>query len=321
MRVRAGLRRRGRELPGPVAPGEALARVSGVRVRLGGREVLAGVDMTVRAGEVLALVGPNGAGKSTLLSVLAGDLAPETGVGTDTGGGAGGRAKTGAGTETRSGAGDGAGTSGGAGAGHGVWIAGRLAGDWSAPELALRRAVLPQAATLAFPFPVVEVVRMGRAPWAGTAREERDEEVVAGAMAATEVAAFAGRPFPSLSGGERARVALARVLAQEAPLMLLDEPTAALDLRHQELVLRLCRERAAAGHAVVVVLHDLGLAAAYADRVAVLHDGRVAADGPPAEVLRDELLTGVYRQPVEVLAHPRTGAPLVLPRRDGPTTG
>ncbi|GAA3242785.1 hypothetical protein GCM10020256_66950 [Streptomyces thermocoprophilus] len=99
--------------------------------------------------------------------------------------------------------------------------------------------------------------------------------------------------------------------------MLLDEPTAALDLRHQELVLRVCRERARAGDAVVVVLHDLGLAAAHAHRVAVLRDGRLAAEGPPAEVFTDRLLTEVYDQPVEVLPHPRTGGILVTPRRDG----
>ncbi|MFD7320964.1 heme ABC transporter ATP-binding protein [Streptomyces sp. NPDC059875] len=270
------LTRRTRELPTPAEPGEAVAEARGLRVGLGGREVLRGVDTAVRAGEVLALVGPNGAGKSTLLAALAADLAPYGGE---------------------------------------VRICGRPAAGWSAPELALRRAVLPQAAALAFPFPVAEVVRMGRAPWAGTGREEEDEAAVAEAMAATEVAAFAARPFSALSGGERARVALARVLAQRTPLLLLDEPTAALDLRHQELVLRVCRERAAAGVAVVVVLHDLGLAAAHADRVGVLHDGRIAAEGPPAEVFEEELLSRVYRQPVEVLAHPRTGVPLVVPRR------
>ncbi|MGW6063162.1 heme ABC transporter ATP-binding protein [Streptomyces sp. NPDC055189] len=267
---------RGLAVPESFAPGDALAEASGLVVRLGGREVLSGVSVTARAGEVLALVGPNGAGKSTLLAALAADLAADEGV---------------------------------------VRVCGRGVAQWPARELALRRAVLPQAASLSFPFAVEDVVRMGRAPWAGTVLEEDDDRVVREAMDATEVVEFAARPFSALSGGERARVALARVLAQRAPLLLLDEPTAALDLRHQELVLRICRERAAAGDAVVVVLHDLGLAAAYADRVAVLRGGGVAAEGAPGEVFTGELLSEVYRQPVEVFPHPRTGAPLVTPVR------
>ncbi|WP_369379398.1 heme ABC transporter ATP-binding protein [Streptomyces sp. cg36] len=274
---------RRRTPPGAAVPGAVLAEARGVRVSLGGRAVLDGVSVAARAGQVLALVGPNGAGKSTLLGALAGDLAATAGE---------------------------------------VLVDGRPLADWSPGELALRRAVLPQSAALSFPFAVEEVVRMGRAPWAGVRtadgryREDADDEVVAAAMAATEVAAFAARPCAALSGGERARVALARVLAQRAPVLLLDEPTAALDLRHQELVLRLCRERAGAGDAVVVVLHDLGLAAAYADRVAVLCSGAVAAEGAPAEVFDPELLGRVYRQPVEVFPHPRTGVPLVVPERE-----
>ncbi|MFJ3668229.1 heme ABC transporter ATP-binding protein [Streptomyces sp. NPDC090106] len=262
--------------PAPARPGDVLAEAEGVRVRLGSREVLSGVSVAVRAGEVLALVGPNGAGKSTLLSVLAADLPASEGV---------------------------------------VRVHGRPAAQWSAPELALRRAVLPQSAGLSFPFSVEDVVRMGRAPWAAVGPDE-DDAVVAEAMRRTEVAEFAPRSFSALSGGEKARVALARVLAQRAPLLLLDEPTAALDLRHQELVLRVCRERARAGDAVVVVLHDLGLAAAYADRVAVLREGRVAADGTPAGVFEDRLLSEVYDQPVEVFPHPlRDGELLITPRR------
>ncbi|MFE6777906.1 heme ABC transporter ATP-binding protein [Streptomyces sp. NPDC057702] len=268
---------RARRLPSRPAPGDLAADVTDLRVRLGERPVLSEVGLSVRAGEVLALVGPNGAGKSTLLAALAADLSAESGV---------------------------------------VRIDGRPVTDWSPAELALRRAVLPQSAALSFPFTVEEVVRMGRAPWAGTPAEDEDDPAVASAMARTEVAEFADRPFGSLSGGERARVALARVLAQRTALLLLDEPTAALDLRHQELVLRVCRERATAGDAVVVVLHDLGLAAAYADRTAILHGGRIAADGPADEVFDEALLSEVYRQPVEVLRHPRTGVPLVVPRRE-----
>ncbi|MFD7627694.1 heme ABC transporter ATP-binding protein [Streptomyces sp. NPDC059851] len=272
------LRRRRPAVPERRPAGTAVAGAADLHVSLGGRAVLAGIDLAARAGEVLALVGPNGAGKSTLLAALAADLPAASGV---------------------------------------VRIDGRPADAWTAAELALRRAVLPQAAESSFPFTVAEVVAMGRAPWSGTDRFDAgaDEEAVARAMAATEVSGFAARPFTALSGGERARVALARVLAQQAPLLLLDEPTAALDLRHQELVLRICRERAAAGDAVVAVLHDLGLAAAYADRIAVLEGGRIAADGAPAEVLRADLLSRVYRQPVEVLPHPRSGIPLVLPVR------
>lgn len=156
---------------------------------------------------------------------------------------------------------------------------------------------------------------MGRAPWAGTAAEQEDDAAVAAALAATESAAFVDRPFTALSGGERARIALARVLAQRAALLLLDEPTAALDLRHQELVLRVARDRAEAGDAVVVVLHDLSLAAAYADRVVLLAGGRAVADGPVAEVLNAPLLTEVYAHPVDVFPHPVSGVPLVLPSR------
>ncbi|RBM15910.1 heme ABC transporter ATP-binding protein [Streptomyces sp. PT12] len=264
--------------PDAPVPGLTLAAAKGLTVRLGGRTVLDGVDLGVAAGEVLALVGPNGAGKSTLLAALAADVAPDEGE---------------------------------------VTLAGRPAHAWRAPELAMRRAVLPQMSTLAFPFTVSEVVRMGRAPWARTPAREEDDAAVAEAMEDAEVTAFHDRPFAALSGGERARVALARVLAQRAPLLLLDEPTAALDLRHQELVLRVCRERAARGPGVVVVLHDLGLAAAWADRAAVLDGGRIAADGSPADVLTEELLSAVYQHPVEVLPHPRTGARLVVPRRPG----
>ncbi|WP_019067276.1 heme ABC transporter ATP-binding protein [Streptomyces hokutonensis] len=262
------------EPPAHAEPGDILAEAEDLHLDLGRRSVLRGVSVCVRAGEVLALVGPNGAGKSTLLGALAADLPAAAGV---------------------------------------VRIHGRPAAEWSAPELALRRAVLPQSATLSFPFTVEEVVRMGRAPHASTPAE--DDLAVAEAMARAEVTDFAPRPFSALSGGERARVALARVLAQRAPLVLLDEPTAALDLRHQELVLRLCRERAHAGDAVVVVLHDLALAAAYAHRVAILRAGRVAADGPPEEVFTEALLSDVYDQPVEVFPHPRTGVAVVAPRR------
>ncbi|MGE3621331.1 MAG: heme ABC transporter ATP-binding protein [Acidimicrobiia bacterium] len=248
----------------------------GVTVAYGPRPVLADVDLSVRAGQVLAVVGPNGAGKSTLLAVLAGDLVPDAGT---------------------------------------VAVDGHPYAHWSPDELAVRRGVLLQQVDVSFPFTVTQIVRMGRAPWAGTAAEDWDDDVVASALFETDVDRFSERTYTSLSGGERARAALARVLAQEPVALLLDEPTAALDIRHQELMLALARRRAARGDAVVVVMHDLGPAAAYADVVAVLDRGRVRAAGPPAEVFTGELLSEVYEHPIDVLRHPETGTALIVPRR------
>ncbi len=261
----------------PASPpgAEVELKVRGLSVRRGRRTVVDGVDLDVRPGEVLTLVGPNGAGKSTLLAAVCGDLESE----------------------------------------GEILLDGRPAASWSPVELAMRRAFLTQSHMLAFSFKVEEVVRMGRAPWAGTSREDEDDEAVAQAMRDTDVLRFAERGFPSLSGGEQARVALARVLAQRTPVVLLDEPTAALDIRHQELVFTVARARAAEGRAVVAVVHDLGLAAAHSDRVAVLADGRLAACGRPEDVLTAPLLSEVYSHPIEVIPHPRDGRPLILPLR------
>ncbi|CAN5394174.1 heme ABC transporter ATP-binding protein [soil metagenome] len=269
--------RRSARLPGTSLPGSVMMSASGVSVSYDGVSVLSDVDIEVRAGEVLALVGPNGAGKSTLLSVLSGDVTPSSGQ---------------------------------------VLVDGAALGSWSTVELAMRRAVLLQEVSLSFPFTVLQTVRMGRAPWAGLPAEDRDDEAVYEAMVETDVLQFAERVFMSLSGGERARAALARVLAQEAPILLLDEPTAALDIRHQEQVLSLARARAAQGDAVVVVMHDLGLAAAHSDRVVILHNGRVRALGTPDDVMTEELLGEVYECPIELVRNPRTGQLLVIPWRE-----
>jgi len=177
-------------------------------------------------------------------------------------------------------------------------------------DLARRRAVLPQDTRLAFPFTVAEVVRMGRWPWPPS--PSRDHAAVAAALAACDVTHLADRRVPTLSGGERTRVALARVLAQDTAVLLLDEPTAALDLRHQRAVLAAARARADAGRAVLAVLHDLNLAAAHADRVVLLDAGRVVADGPPAAVLTADRLTALYGTPVIVTRHPARPHPLVV---------
>ena len=177
-------------------------------------------------------------------------------------------------------------------------------------QLAQIRSVQLQEQRSAFAFTVRQIVLMGRTPWP----DAPDDSVVEVAISAVELEGFEGRSFPSLSGGEKARASFARVLAQESPVMFLDEPTAALDIRHQEAVLARVRERARAGAAVVVVLHDLTLAAAYADRIALLDGGRIVAAGAPAAVIRPEILSEVYRHPIDVLDLPDRGL-IVVPSR------
>lgn len=246
----------------------------GVRVELDGRPVLDDVSVAVSAGEVLALVGPNGAGKSTLLAVLSGERHPDAGS---------------------------------------VTLDDRAIGTFSPLELARRRGVLTQENALSFPFRVLDVVQMGRSPWTRTAELADDTRAVSEAMELADVTHLAHRRFTELSGGERARVSLARVLAQRTGIVFLDEPTAALDLRHQEDVLRIARDLAAAGRAVVVVVHDLSLAGAVADRVGLLSGGRVVADGPPASVLTPDRIGSVYGLAVDVVDF--DGRPVVIPRR------
>ncbi len=259
------------------APASAIVTARGVGVRRDDREILSGIDLEVRAGEVLALVGPNGAGKSTLLSVLSGDLTPAAGT---------------------------------------VELDGRPIGSYRPLELARRRAVLSQANVVSFPFRVLEIVQMGRSPWIRTAELADDQAAVLEAIEATDIAHLLGRRFTTLSGGEQARVSLARVLAQRTPVVFLDEPTASLDLRHQEDVMRLARELAGVGRAVVVVVHDLSLAGAYADRIALLDAGRLDAVGSPAEVMTADRVGRAYGLEVQIHRVGASDRPIVLPLRD-----
>lgn len=253
-------------------------RAQGVSYAIGDSQILLDVDLDVRHGEVVALVGPNGAGKSTLLSVLAGDVEPDTGV---------------------------------------VELDGAALQGQRPGALARQRAVLLQRQGLAFGFRAREVVEMGRSVWRRTPRAEHDDEVIEESMRVADVAHLATRVVPTLSGGEQARVSFARLLAQDVEIHLLDEPTAALDIKHQEAVLGQARDSARRGAAVVVVLHDLSLAAAYSDRICVLARGQVRATGAPHEVLTGELLTEVYEHPVEVFNH--SGTLLVVPVRSRET--
>lgn len=195
-----------------------------------------------------------------------------------------------------------------------VWILGDDLATLHPLERARRRAVLPQQSVLGFAFRCLDVVMMGRY----AAPDGDDTAAVAEAMGATDTTHLADRSYPTLSGGEQTRVAMARVLAQETPVLFLDEPTATLDLRHQELVMGVLRGLAESGAAIMVVLHDLNLAGRHADRVALLAEGRLHSIGTPSEVLTADALQTVYGQRVDVIAHPRDGSPIILPRPEAP---
>lgn len=190
----------------------------------------------------------------------------------------------------------------------------RITGDditrLSVRDLAQRRAVFPQGSVIRFGYAVEEVVAMGRA--FRDLPPDADAAAVAAAMDTAEIAHMAFRDAQTLSGGEQARTTFARVLVQNTPVVLLDEPTAALDLRHQERVLLAARALAAEGATVLAVLHDLNLAAAHSDRVVLMARARIVAAGTPWEVLTEPGIADVYRQNVCVMPHPRRGCPVVL---------
>lgn len=261
-----------------------MLEISNASARLGRRMVLHDVSFAPAPGRLAVIVGPNGAGKSTLMRLLSGELAPVEG---------------------------------------GVTLAGKALAAYSASALAARRAVVPQAAVLAFPFTVREVVGLGSSvPGFELAAEG---ESVSRALGIADIAHLSDQPYTQLSGGERQRVHFARALCQlmaaRTPpadtVLLLDEPTSSLDLPHQMLLMRQARAEARAGRTVVAVLHDLNLAATWADDIVALHGGRVAACGRPREVLREETLSNIYGCPLVVSNIAGPDMPVVLPQMMG----
>jgi iron complex transport system ATP-binding protein len=267
---------------------------SDLRVTADGATLLDEVTVQVGAGEIVAIIGPNGAGKSTLVRALAGDLTPDTGT---------------------------------------VELDGQPLSRWTPAELARQRAVMAGDRPIAFAFTASEVALLGRSPHHGGHPTDADRAIVEELLVVLDCARLGDRLHASLSSGERQRVQLARALAQvtstpsedtSAPTyLLLDEPTSSLDPAHQHRAMRLLRDRAERGLGVLVVLHDLDLAAAYADRIVVMKDARVVDMGSPAEVMRAESLEAVFELPMLVIPHPRLSHPLVVPdvgqhRREAP---
>ncbi|MGM0590020.1 MAG: heme ABC transporter ATP-binding protein [Halobacteriota archaeon] len=245
--------------------------IDAVSVRLGDVDAVREVSATVERGQFVGVVGPNGAGKTTLLRTLTAALTPRTGR---------------------------------------VRIEGEDVHARSSRAVSRKVAVVPQDTSLTFDFEVREIVSMGRTPYLSRLgrRTRADDEAVERAMEQTRVARFATRPISEISGGERQRVLLARALAQDTPLLLLDEPTASLDINHQIRTFELVRELLGEDKTVLAAIHDLNLAAHYCDELLLLGDGRLLASGTPATVLTEANLERAFGTRAVVSRHPVTGS-------------
>ena len=259
-----------------------MLQATNLHVSLSGAVILDAVDLQLPAGQVMVVLGPNGTGKTTLLKALTGELSAQRGN---------------------------------------VLLHGRTINRWRGTEIAQRLAVLPQHSTLSFPFTAEEVVLLGRTTH--SSGQQRDLEIVREALALVDGSYLATRYYPQLSGGEKQRVQLARVLAQiwepvagNAPgnerFLILDEPTSSFDLSHRQLMLDVIQHFARQGVGILMVSHDLNLAAQCADQVMLLSCGRVTACGPPHEVLNTTLLRKVFMADIDVIDHPKTGQPLII---------
>lgn len=255
-----------------------MLQVSSLSLTVGGNRLLSDVSLEVAPGELLALIGPNGAGKSSLIHAIIGDRQPTHGSAT---------------------------------------FDGRDINAKPERQRACRIALLPQASLLNFPFTVRDVVKLGRSPHSSGVLE--DGRIVDAACAATDISHMKRARYTQLSGGEKQRVHLARVMAQiwresdaGSRLLLLDEPVAALDLGHQQLIMERVAEFARAGVAVVMVLHDISLAARHADRMVALRDGCTIAQGTPGEVVTTANVRAMFDTNARIIRHPDAGTPVVL---------
>lgn len=254
-----------------------MLEAQGLSFSIAGFSLLRDIDLCVEPGKVTAIIGPNGAGKTSLLRLLTGEQRPTAGN---------------------------------------IALSGRPLGDWSPTQLARVMAVLPQSSRLDFPFTAREVVMMGRIPHATGL--VRDTVIVDAALAAVDGSYLDKRFYTHMSGGEKQRVQLARVLAQiwepvtDARVLILDEPTSSFDLAHQQLTITNMRSFAAQGVGVLVVIHDLNMAARCADQLLVLSCGRIAAFGSPQQVLTATTIKQVFNVDVSIGINPLTGTPLVI---------
>lgn len=248
-----------------------------ISVSYGSKKALDRFSVKIDSGEIVAVLGPNGAGKTTLIRALSGILNPTTGS---------------------------------------IFVSGQDLVSMNPQQRARRIAVVPQARNLPADFTVYQTVLLGRSPylgWFGQTREI-DHQLTQLALQSTDCEGFAERLVGELSGGEQQRVLLARALAQDTPILLLDEPTTYLDLQHQSnLLTRIQKLAAGQGKTVLIVLHDLNLASLYANRIVLLVEGQIFAQGEPADVLTEDILERVYHIPLHIINHPYYGTPLVLP--------
>lgn len=260
-----------------------MIHIDDLSLSFGDTLVLDSLSLAVPDGELMALVGPNGAGKTTLLRAVNGILTPETGS---------------------------------------IHINGHAIQSMSAAAVSRLVATVPQNTSVAFDFSVREVVAMGRTPYRSRFSQQTDanRRAIKHALERTETAQFADRLISELSGGQRQRVLIARALAQETPVLVLDEPTANLDINHQLSALSLARELVSEGKTIVAAIHDLDLAARFCDTVTLLADGNIIASGPPSDVFDAEYLEPAFNIRTAVSTNPTTGTPSVTPLADEPPT-